>query len=73
MNRIVVCFFREWQKRDLLTPKVGATHLVRFLKSDCHLSLTVEEKALANHLSKMINNQKFDPDWGGDVGAYFQK
>ena len=72
MNRIVVCFFREWSKRNMLTPKVGATHLVRFLKSDCGLSLSVEEKALANHLSNMINSQQFDPDWGGDVSAYLQ-
>lgn len=70
-NQIAVCFFRQWQRRKLLNPKVSGTALMRFLKEDCALSITVEERAFGNALAKMIGSEQLYTNWCGDVGAYF--
>lgn len=72
-NQIAVCFFRQWSKRHLLNTRAGGTAFVRFLRDDCELSITVEEKALANVFSKMINSSDKYPEWHGDVCAYFSE
>ena len=72
-NQIAVCFFRQWTKRQLLNERAGGTAFVRFLRDDCQLSTSVEEKALANVLSRMISSTNTYSDWSGEVSAYFQK
>ena len=72
-NQIAVCFFRQWTKRQLLNERAGGTAFVRFLRDDCQLSTSVEEKALANVLSRMIGSTNTYSDWSGEVSAYFQK
>ena len=71
-NQIAICFFRLWAKRNLLNANVGGTALVRFLKNDCELSITVEEKTLGNAFSRMINGGLSYPDWFGSVSEFFQ-
>lgn len=71
-NQIAVCFYRQWQKQDLLHPKAGGTAFVRFLRDDCDLSISVEEKALGNVLSRMINSSQRYSNWCGDISAYCQ-
>ena len=70
-NQIAVCFFRQWQRRKLLNPKVSGTALMRFLKEDCALSITVEERAFGNALAKMIGSEQLYTNWCGEVGTYF--
>ena len=71
-NQIAVCFFRQWHKRNLLQPNAGGIALARYLKSDCELQIGVEEKALGNVLSRMINSTQSYPNWSGEISAYFQ-
>lgn len=70
-SQIAVCFFRQWQRRKLLNHKVNGTALMRFMKDECALSITVDEKAYGNALAKMIGSEKIYSDWCGEVGTYF--
>ena len=70
-NQIAVCFFRQWQRRNLLNHKVSGTALMRFLKDECALSITVEERAFGNALAKMISSEQLYSNWCGEVGTYF--
>ena len=72
-SQIAICFFRQWAKRQLLNPNVSGTALVRFLKYDCELSITVEEKTLGNVFSRMISGEQSYPNWFGDVSEFFQR
>lgn len=71
-SQIAICFFRQWAKRQLLNPNVSGTALVRFLKNDCELSITVEEKTLGNVFSRMISGEQSYPNWFGSVSEHFQ-
>ena len=72
VNQIAACFYRQWDKRNLLDEKAGSTAYVRFLKNDCELPISVLEKALANVLSRMIFGDDRYPNWSGEISAYFQ-
>ena len=72
-NQIAVCFFRQWNKRQLLNPKVSGTALMRFLKDECMLPVTVDERAFGNALAKMISSDHLYPDWCGEVSECFSE
>lgn len=72
VNQIAVCFYRQWAKRNLLDEKAGTTAYVRFLKYDCHLPISVLEKALGNVLSRMLNSEHTYSTWSGEISEYFQ-
>ena len=72
VNQIAACFYRQWDKRNLLDEKAGGTAYVRFLKNECTLPVSVQEKALANVLSRMIFSDDRYPNWSGEIKDYFQ-
>ena len=71
VTQIIVCFYRVWQQKKLLAPKAGGTAVARFVNAVCELPLTVDEKAYANILNRMIKSSEKYPDWNGDVRASF--
>ena len=72
INKIAVCFFREWDKKELLQDDAGGTALTRFMNA-CNLKITILEKAHSNALNEMIStNKKYYP-WTDKVHAEFEK
>ena len=71
VTQIIVCFYRVWQQKKLLTAKAGGTAVARFVSAVCELPLTVDEKAYANILNRMIKSSEKYPDWNGNVRASF--
>lgn len=70
-TQVIVCFYRVWQQKKLLAAKAGGTAVARFVNAVCELNLTVDEKAYANILNRMIKSSEKYPDWNGEVRSYF--
>lgn len=69
LNKMAVAFVLRWKEKKLIQ-NFSPTALVRFLKDDCGLTCSVDDKTLANLLGRMVKrNEKNDVYY--DVCDYF--
>ena len=71
VNKAFVALYHYWQKKGVLPVQPNGNACYRFLKNDCGLTLTKDEKTYANFIRKAIEG--VDDDKLGDMPEHIKK
>lgn len=72
LNKVVVCFLKEWREEGLTAQQPSGGAVFRFLTADCGLKTEVEETSYSNKIKEWMRGNDYDPMIYQDVRACFK-
>ena len=72
LNKVVVCFLKQWAEKGLTAKLPSGGAVFRFLTADCRLETDVQEKSYANKITEWLGTSDYDVTTYLDVKAYFK-
>lgn len=72
LNKVVVCFLKEWAEKRLTAQLPSGGAVFRFLTADCGLKTEVEETSYSNKIKEWMRGNDYDLTIYQDVRACFK-
>ena len=60
LNKVVVCFLKQWAEKGLTAEQPSGGAVFRFLTADCGLETDVEEKSYGNKIAEWFGANNYD-------------